>query len=650
MENKNASGLYPKLLLILFVLSSGLFVQNTCHAQDFTNLFFLHHSVGNGLVVEGNMRGTIEVYNSAHGTHYGLWDHGYNSDGLRNPAGEETGINYDIPDDNTDPDGLFYLWTSSSAEYAACRERILANHQVIAFKSCYPASHIYDGDTLATYKNYYLVMREFFNLYPERLFVVMSTPPLHRLDTNTNEAYYARSFANWLKSSDYLSGHTNIVCFDLFDHLAGSDNFLKYEYESSHTDSDSHPNALADETVGPVFATFLIQSAAAYHHSDASISAPTNVSASAGTYCDKVRVAWNAVSGASTYLVYRSEVYDSSSAGLIATISASSVNDRTAAVGSLYYYWIKAQKADGTLSSFSLPAVGWRRSTPATSNKNRDLDGDGLMDPVVYCEVNGNWDALFSSTGYEHVRTSMGGIGYLPLLADFDGDRRADLGVYNASAGMFIVALSGMKYQSVYVLMGGEGFVPEPGDYDGDGLADPVVYSRSSGIWRARLSSANYSEIEVAFGGQQYRAVPADYDGDAKTDLAVCNEQTGLWNIMFSAGGYAEVSGSFGAGNGTAVPSDYDGDGKADPSSYYAETGLWEVWCSGTGYSLVSYSDFGGSGFIPCPGDYDGDGLADPSVYNCGTQAWRTLFSSNGYIQAEYALGELSSIPVGMPP
>ncbi|MDO9543156.1 MAG: hypothetical protein Q7J98_12670 [Kiritimatiellia bacterium] len=635
----------PVFITVFFM---SLMALSAGHAQDLTNLFFLHHSVGNGLVVTGNMRETIAAYNSTWGTHYGFWDHGYNSDGLRNPAGEETGTNYDVPDDNTDPDGLFYLWTSSGAEYAACRERIIANHQVIAFKSCYPASHIDNEDTLNTYKNYYLVMREFFALYPQRLFVVMSTPPLHRLDTNATEGYYARAFADWLKSATYLSGHTNIVCFDLFGYLAGSDNFLKYEYEFSHTDSDSHPNALADQSVGPVFARFLIDSAAAYHPSESSIAAPANVSASEGTYYDKVRVAWNAVSGAAAYLVYRSEAYDSSSAGLIATATTNFLNDRSAAIGSLYYYWIKTQKADGTLSPFSLPALGWRRTSRAASNNNRDLDGDGMMDPVVYREANGNWDVLLSSTDYlQHGRTSMGGTGYLAALADFDGDAKADLCLYNASAGIFMAALSSLDYRSVQVSMGGAGFVPEPGDYDGDRLADPVIYSRSSGTWRAKISSAGYYEVGLTFGGQQYRAVPADFDGDGKTDPAVCDEQTGLWTVMCSAGNYARNSAYFGVG--TAVPADYDGDGRADPAVYSEDSGLWEIWQSGAGYSLISY-ECGESGFGPCPGDYDGDGLADPAVYNSATQEWRALFSTRSYQQIGDSLGEASSTPVGMPP
>ena len=216
------------------------------------------------------MRGRIAEYNTTHSTSYVFWYHGYNGDGLRNPAGVSTGTNYDIPDDNTDPVGLHRLWCSSDAAAVACRNLILANHQVIAFKSCFPASDIGDDETLAQYKTWYLAIRAFCDTRPDKLFVVMSTPPLHRLATNAAVARRARNFATWLASPTYLSGHPNVVCFNLFDYLARADdgtaraNMLRYEYEGSHSSDYSHPNSLANQTVGPLFADFLCTAAGAY--------------------------------------------------------------------------------------------------------------------------------------------------------------------------------------------------------------------------------------------------------------------------------------------------------------------------------------------------------------------------------------------------
>lgn len=230
-------------------------------------VFFLHHSTGEGIVVEGDMRSEFNSYNSSHGTSLEFWDHEYNGQGLRDASGNLTGTNYAIPDDNTDPDGLYLLWTSSATDWTYSRTQILNNYSVIAFKSCFPASEIPDAATLAQYKTWYLAMRDVFDSHSDRVFVVMSPPPLHRLATDTTEASNARAFATWLASSEYLSGHSNVVCFNLFDYLAHADdgtaaaNRLRYEYEGSHSDSDSHPNTVANETVGPIFAQFLIDTA-----------------------------------------------------------------------------------------------------------------------------------------------------------------------------------------------------------------------------------------------------------------------------------------------------------------------------------------------------------------------------------------------------
>ncbi|MBI2299653.1 MAG: hypothetical protein HYU66_12055 [Armatimonadetes bacterium] len=235
-----------------------------------TNLFFLHHSVGDGLVVAGNMRAAVAAYNTANGTNFTFWDHGYNGDGLRNAAGVSTGTNYDVPDDNLDPDGYFRLWTGTDAAAVACRNLILNNHQVIVFKSCFTTSTIADAAELQNRQDWYLAMRNFFDTRPDRLFIVVTAPPVHHLDTTTTQADYSRALAGWLSSSTFLSGHPNVRCFDLFDRLANVDdgsataNMLRTEYEDDPQGTDSHPNALANTTLGPILAQFICAAAAGY--------------------------------------------------------------------------------------------------------------------------------------------------------------------------------------------------------------------------------------------------------------------------------------------------------------------------------------------------------------------------------------------------
>jgi hypothetical protein len=116
--------------------------------------------------------------------------------------------------------------------------------------------------------------------HPEKVFVVMSTPPLHRLATNLTQADNARAFADWLKSPEYLQGHPSIVTFDLFDVLAAPNvavnatrNMLRCEYELGHTNSDSHPNLAANIFVGPLFGAALVAAAGGNNSSAARVDA-----------------------------------------------------------------------------------------------------------------------------------------------------------------------------------------------------------------------------------------------------------------------------------------------------------------------------------------------------------------------------------------
>jgi hypothetical protein len=229
-----------------------------------SRLFFLHHSVGLG-VINGGVRSAVATYNASHGTSFEFWDHGYNDEGLTNASGDATGQSYDIPNDSTDPDSLLELWTGSSPEAVAARAAILGNYHVIAFKSCFDnGAHIPDVAELNQRKNDYIAMRGFFDTRTDRIFVVVTPPPHHPGDdSNATEAANTRSFSSWLAGAEFLSGHPNVVCFDLFDRLAapvgsGADtNFLRPEYRQEGT-TDSHPNDLANQTIAPEFAQALI--------------------------------------------------------------------------------------------------------------------------------------------------------------------------------------------------------------------------------------------------------------------------------------------------------------------------------------------------------------------------------------------------------
>ncbi|MBI2439774.1 MAG: hypothetical protein HYV35_00195 [Lentisphaerae bacterium] len=89
-------------------------------------------------------------------------------------------------------------------------------------------------------------------------------------------------------------------------------------------------------------------------------SAPTGVSAGDGTYTNKVRVTWNASSGATSYEVWRWTSDSSYAASKISSPdpTGTSYDDMSVTAGATYYYWVKAVNAAGA-SGFSASDSGF---------------------------------------------------------------------------------------------------------------------------------------------------------------------------------------------------------------------------------------------------------------------------------------------------
>ncbi len=83
----------------------------------------------------------------------------------------------------------------------------------------------------------------------------------------------------------------------------------------------------------------------------------TNVSASDGTYTDRVRVTWTASTGAANYEVYRADSEDGTYARR-ATVTGTSYDDTGVTVGTTYWYKVKACNTAGC-SAFSVPDPGF---------------------------------------------------------------------------------------------------------------------------------------------------------------------------------------------------------------------------------------------------------------------------------------------------
>jgi fibronectin type 3 domain-containing protein len=88
------------------------------------------------------------------------------------------------------------------------------------------------------------------------------------------------------------------------------------------------------------------------------LTAPSNVSATYGTYTDKIHISWDPSSGATSYRIYRA----TSDIGIkteISTVSGTSYDDISALPGTIYYFWVKACR-DARCSAYSDYDTGYR--------------------------------------------------------------------------------------------------------------------------------------------------------------------------------------------------------------------------------------------------------------------------------------------------
>jgi hypothetical protein len=229
---------------------------------DFTNIIFLHQSTGRNLIVEGHVREQLT------GLGYHFWDQGYNHEMLRDPAGASTGYSYNIPGNKTDPHGMARIFAQHVYPLPVNTFSGLLQYEVILFKSCFdPTSHIESDEELEADKADYLMVRDAIDQHPDKLFILLTQPPLNPAETNPEEAARARSLAYWLASQAYLGERTNLFVYDFFDALAVADpnaadnNMLRAEYRNG---DDSHPNQKANEEIGPSLVEFVIHTIESY--------------------------------------------------------------------------------------------------------------------------------------------------------------------------------------------------------------------------------------------------------------------------------------------------------------------------------------------------------------------------------------------------
>ncbi len=205
-------------------------------------LVFVHHSVGDAWLEAG--KGDL-------GDQLGANNY-YVSDTYYDWGPDSIGSYTDIgnwwtwfrgPDSNTYTQAL-YNTTNQHATYTRPMANPGGENEIILFKSCFPNSNLAgDADdppttgdnplrgedssseyhTVGNAKGIYNDLLEYFSTRPDKLFIVITAPPLTESSTDAERAANARAFNNWLVN-DWLDGYpyTNVAVFDFYNVLTSN--------------------------------------------------------------------------------------------------------------------------------------------------------------------------------------------------------------------------------------------------------------------------------------------------------------------------------------------------------------------------------------------------------------------------------------------
>jgi hypothetical protein len=128
-------------------------------------------------------------------------------------------------------------------------------HDIVMFKSCFPASNIENEKMLEDYKGYYNTLLPTFKANPDIMFIAMSTPPLVKAETTPENAARARRWAEWI-TTEYAKDVKNVQVFDLFGALAireGKPNANTLAPQFAEGEHDSHPSTAGAAAVTRMF-------------------------------------------------------------------------------------------------------------------------------------------------------------------------------------------------------------------------------------------------------------------------------------------------------------------------------------------------------------------------------------------------------------
>ncbi|MGD8456718.1 MAG: carbohydrate binding domain-containing protein [Anaerolineales bacterium] len=288
MLRKRKNRLSISILIVFIILTSWAFVAHAqaeqddpSPPQDVVKLIFIHHSCGENWLMDGYGDLGVTLQNNNYfvsDTNYGWGPNG---------IGDRT----DIPnwpewfvESNRDT-YMNAVYTESDANaggwdyYTRNLSDPGGENEIIMFKSCFPNSDLYGNPndspqagsdmTVANAKYIYNQLLAYFITRPDKLFVVITAPPMQHLDSPENARAFNTWLVNdWLAENDYP--YSNVAVWDFYNVLTDPDNHHRYNngtveyitnqgnntlyYDSS---GDDHPNEAGSQKATEEFVPLL---------------------------------------------------------------------------------------------------------------------------------------------------------------------------------------------------------------------------------------------------------------------------------------------------------------------------------------------------------------------------------------------------------
>jgi fibronectin type 3 domain-containing protein len=309
-----------------------------------------------------------------------------------------------------------------------------------------------------------------------------------------------------------------------------------------------------------------------------SLSAPTNVAATAGTSCSSVSVSWTGVSGADTYNVYRNTTNTTVGATLLGSDPLSPYSDATAVPGLSYYYFVRADNECG-LSAFSTGDSGYRNVVPS-------LPGSLTASTTVCGQVNLDWASVSFATSYDVRRNTVNNFATSTLIASPAVSNYSDTTANPGTSYFYWVVSSNLCGDSSPSAAVSGSALPNPGLPTGASASDGTSCANVSISWTAGAASPQFRVYRNTVNNSATATLLSTVNASPTTDATGVAGTTYFYYVAGYNGCVESARVSAGSGFRLSTPPVPSGLAATDGTSCSGVTITWNATAGATGYKV----------------------------------------------------------------